>query len=133
MGCYGIGVSRTMAACVEMSHDEAGIIWPAALAPYHVLIVLMKPDDQRQKDAAKDLASKLAAQGVDVLLDDRDERPGVKFKDADLIGIPVRVTVGDKALDAGGVEFKTRRDPGKGEVIALDKIIEICLNSINGK
>jgi prolyl-tRNA synthetase len=133
MGCYGIGVSRTMAACVEMSHDEAGIIWPAALAPYHVLIVLMKPDDQRQKDAAKDLASKLAAQGIDVLLDDRDERPGVKFKDADLIGIPVRVTVGDKALDAGGVEFKTRRDPGKGEVIAIDKIVEICLNSINGK
>ncbi|HLO40100.1 MAG TPA: proline--tRNA ligase [Phycisphaerales bacterium] len=131
MGCYGIGVSRTMAACVEMSHDADGIIWPAAIAPYHVLIVLMKPDDQRQRDAAGKLACQLVGRGVDVLIDDRDERPGVKFKDADLVGIPVRITVGDKALDAGGVEFKLRKDTqSKGEVISLDTIIDRCLTAL---
>jgi prolyl-tRNA synthetase len=131
MGCYGIGVSRTMAACVEMSHDNDGIIWPAAIAPYHVLIVIMKADDQRQKDAAGKLACQLVGKGVDVLIDDRDERPGVKFKDADLVGIPLRITIGDKALDAGGVEFKLRKDTqSKGEVVSLDTIIDRCLTTL---
>ena len=133
MGCYGIGVSRTMAACVEMSHDEFGIVWPVALAPYHVLIVLMKHDDARQRETAARLADSLTAAGVDVLIDDRDERPGVKFKDADLIGIPLRVTIGDKALEQGGVEYKSRRDTGKGEVIALDSIVEKCVGAINAR
>jgi prolyl-tRNA synthetase len=132
MGCYGIGVSRTMAACVEMSHDANGIIWPAAIAPYHVLITLMKPEDPKQREIAKDLGARLAAAGVDVLIDDRDERPGVKFKDADIVGIPVRLTIGDKALEQGGVEFKLRRDTqGKGEVVPLDGAPERCLAALN--
>lgn len=133
MGCYGIGVSRTMAACVEMSHDANGIIWPPAIAPYHVLITLMKPEDAKQHEVAKDLAKQLNDAGVDVLIDDRDERPGVKFKDADIVGIPVRLTIGDKALEQGGVEFKLRKDTqGKGEVVALAAVVEKCLASLNG-
>ncbi|MBL8759740.1 MAG: proline--tRNA ligase, partial [Phycisphaerae bacterium] len=131
MGCYGIGVSRTMAACVEMSHDENGIIWPAAIAPYHVLITLMKPDDPRQREVAGKIACELVGHGVDVLTDDRDERPGPKFKDADLVGIPVRVTIGDKALEQGGVEFKARKDTGKGQVVPLADVVQTCLNALN--
>ncbi|NUQ51066.1 MAG: proline--tRNA ligase [Phycisphaerales bacterium] len=132
MGCYGIGVSRTMAACVEMSHDENGIIWPAAIAPYHVLITLMKPDDPRQREVAGKIACELVGHGVDVLTDDRDERPGPKFKDADLVGIPIRVTIGDKALEQGGVEFKARKDTGKGQVVPLADVVQTCLNTLNG-
>lgn len=131
MGCYGIGVSRTMAACAEMSNDEFGIIWPVALAPYHVLIVLMKPEDPKQREVATSLCEQLTSQGVDVLLDDRDERPGVKFKDADLIGVPIRLTVGDKALEQGGVEYKLRRDSGKGEVVVLGDVTAKCMQVIN--
>ncbi len=131
MGCYGIGVSRTMAACVEMSHDENGIIWPAAIAPYHVLITLMKPDDPRQREAAGKIACELVGHGVDVLTDDRDERPGPKFKDADLIGLPIRITIGDKALEQGGVEFKARKDAGKGQVVSLADVVQTCLNTLN--
>ncbi|MEI7656542.1 MAG: proline--tRNA ligase [Phycisphaerae bacterium] len=133
MGCYGIGVSRTMAACVEMSHDEFGIVWPSALAPYHVLIVMMKHDDARQREVATEIGRGLASAGVDVLLDDRDERPGVKFKDADLIGIPLRITIGDKALEQGGVEYKARRDPGKGEVVALASVVDRCVSALNSR
>jgi len=132
MGCYGIGVSRTMAACVEMSHDENGIIWPMALAPYHVLVVLMKPEDARQREVAAGICRDLNAAGVDVMLDDRDERAGVKFKDADLIGIPVRLTIGDKALEQGGVEYKLRRDTGKAEVVPMADVVSKCLGAING-
>lgn len=131
MGCYGIGVSRTMAACVEMSHDADGIIWPATIAPFHVLIVLMKPDEASHRAAADRLAADLADAGADVLIDDRDERPGVKFKDADLVGIPVRLTIGDRALAEGGVEFKARRDKGKGEVVRLDGAAARCVDSLN--
>ena len=130
MGCYGIGVSRTMAACVEMSHDEHGIVWPAAVAPYHVQIILMKAEDKKQQAMARELAEKLAAKGADVLIDDRNERPGPKFKDADLIGIPVRLTLGDKAMDAGGVEFKLRRDPGKGEVVPMGEVVDRCISAL---
>jgi len=132
MGCYGIGVSRTMAACVEMSHDENGIVWPAAIAPYHVLITLMKPVDEKQRAAAGKLACELVGAGIDVLTDDRDERPGVKFKDADLVGIPVRLTIGDKALEQGGVEYKHRKDPGKGEVVAMGEVVQKCIDALNG-
>lgn len=122
MGCYGIGVSRTMAASVEQNHDADGIIWPAAIAPYHVLVVLMKPEDPKQMSAAEAIAKSLSSPeggGYDVLIDDRDERPGVKFKDADLIGLPIRITIGEKALEQGGVEFKVRKEAGKGEVVML--------------
>ncbi|MBC7773399.1 MAG: proline--tRNA ligase [Pyrinomonadaceae bacterium] len=126
MGCYGIGVSRTMAACVEMSHDENGIIWPDAIAPYNVLITVMKFDSAEQLTVADTLAKELAAIGLDVLIDDRDERAGVKFKDADLVGVPVRLTIGDKALAEGGVEFKRRSDSGKGEVVKLADVVARC-------
>jgi len=132
MGCYGIGVSRTLAACVEMAHDEGGIIFPPAIAPYHVLITLMKPDEAEHAELASRLADDLADAGVDVLIDDRIERPGVKFKDADLIGIPVRLTIGQKSLDAGGVEFKRRRDDGKGETVPLDEVVDTVVGAING-
>ena len=126
MGCYGIGVSRTLAACVEMSHDEGGIIWPAALAPYHVLITVMKAGDERQARVAQQIADELSERGVDVLIDDRDERPGVKFKDADLIGIPIRLTLGDKALDQDSVEFKVRGSEGKGDLCPISDTLDRC-------
>ncbi len=123
MGCYGIGVSRTMAACVEMSHDDDGIIWPAAIAPYDVLITPLKvEDDAETMVVARDLATKLALAGLDVLVDDRNERPGFKFKDADLIGIPVRITVGDKGLAEGSVELKRRGEEGKGSLVKVEEV-----------
>lgn len=112
MGCYGIGVSRTLAAVVEQYHDENGIIWPMAVAPYHVIITLVSTEDEAQVRVAEELYEGLLAAGVEVLLDDRKERPGVKFKDADLLGIPVRITVGRGAKD-GIVEYKMRRDAEK--------------------
>lgn len=127
MGCYGIGVSRTMAAIVEQHHDENGIIWPMSVAPYHVIISLVKPGDETQAKVAEDIYEQLGAAGVEVMLDDRDERPGVKFKDADLLGIPVRITVGRGAAD-GVVEYKLRRDVEKEELPvseAIAKAIEI--------
>jgi prolyl-tRNA synthetase len=130
MGCYGIGVSRTMAACVEMSHDADGIIWPAPIAPYHVLITLMKPDNADHMALASKLSAELASAGADVLIDDRDERPGVKFKDADLIGIPIRLTIGDKALAENAVEFKARKTPGKGELVAITAATPRCLAAL---
>ncbi|MFG0273957.1 MAG: proline--tRNA ligase [Phycisphaerales bacterium] len=131
MGCYGIGVSRTMAACVEMSHDDNGILWPAPIAPYHVHVVPMgvEPGGDLMTTAER-VAADLAEAGLDVLIDDRDERPGVKFKDADLIGCPVRVTVGEKALAAGGVECKLRTDAGKGEIVALEEIVQRCVDAV---
>jgi len=124
MGCYGIGVSRTLAAIVEQHHDKDGIIWPMAVAPYHVIITLVNGKDQAQVDLAEDLYQKLLAAGAEVILDDRDERPGVKFKDADLLGIPVRITVGKKAAD-GMVEYKPR-----SEASAVDKTAEDAIASV---
>lgn len=107
MGCYGIGVSRTMASIIEQNNDANGIIWPISVAPYHVIVVPVNPTEPAQIDMAEKIYTELQAAGVEVLLDDRNERPGVKFKDADLIGIPVRITVGKKAGD-GIVEYKLR-------------------------
>ena len=111
MGCYGIGVSRTMQAVIEQSHDKDGIVWPASVAPYQVCISLLDPDKEDVAKVAFDLEAALEAEGIDVIVDDRAERPGVKFKDADLIGFTVRVVVGAKGLAKGGVEVKARRDP----------------------
>ena len=114
MGCYGIGVSRTLQAVIEQSHDENGIIWPASVAPYQVVIENLDPDNAEVTAVADSLEAGLEAEGVDVIVDDRQERPGVKFKDADLIGFPVRVVVGAKGLANGGVEVK-RRDEDKSK------------------
>ncbi len=130
MGCYGLGVSRTLAACVEMSHDEHGIVFPAAIAPYHVIITVMKPGESEQMQAAERVAAELADAGIDVLIDDREERPGVKFNDADLIGLPVRLTIGAKALAEGSAEFKCRKDTGKGELVALGDVVERCRQAL---
>ena len=115
MGCYGIGVSRTVQAIIEQSHDGNGIIWPAAVAPYQVVIENLDPDDAEVTRTADELEARLETSGVDVIVDDRAERPGVKFKDADLIGFPVRVVVGAKGLKAGGIEIK-RRDEDKSQL-----------------
>ena len=132
MGCYGIGVTRTVQACVEMSCDENGIVWPAAIAPFHVHVVLMKPDQANQAEAAERLADELSAAGLDVLIDDRAERPGVKFNDADLVGMPLRVTIGDKALEQGGVELKGRAEEGKGELVAMGDVVARCVAAVGG-
>lgn len=108
MGCYGIGISRTAAAAVEAHHDDFGIKWPLAIAPYHAIIVPVSTKDPLQMSTAQKIYEELLAQGVEAVLDDRDERPGVKFKDADLIGFPYRITVG-KTITEGCVEFVTRR------------------------
>jgi prolyl-tRNA synthetase len=108
MGCYGIGITRTMAAAIEQNHDADGIIWPMALAPFHVLVLPLQ-DDPQVREVTATLVTELEARGLEVLVDDRDERPGVKFKDADLIGIPLRIAVGKKGLAQGKVELKPRR------------------------
>lgn len=110
MGCYGIGVSRTMAAAIEQFHDEHGIIWPAAIAPFEVVIVPISSKDEAQMEVAEKLYAQLKEAGVDVLLDDRKERAGVKFKDADLIGYPLRITVSPKLLPENQVEIKVRKN-----------------------
>ena len=107
MGCYGIGISRTAAAAVEAHHDDWGIKWPLAIAPYHVVIVPVSTKDELQMSVATKMYEELLAAGVEAVLDDRDERPGVKFKDADLIGFPYRITVG-KTINEGNVEFVVR-------------------------
>jgi len=129
MGCYGIGVSRTLAACVEMSHDDDGIVWPAPVAPYHVSIVLIKPEDEDSVRTAEGIAESLRQRGADVLIDDRKERPGVKFKDADLIGIPVRITIGPKTLEQGGVEIAIRGSGEQARIAAFERAIDEVLAS----
>jgi prolyl-tRNA synthetase len=109
MGCYGIGIGRTAAAAIEQNHDEAGIIWPKPLAPFSCEVLPLNVKKDTVRDAAEKLYTELTGAGVEVLLDDRDERAGVKFKDADLIGIPVRVTVGERNLKEGNLEIKERR------------------------
>ncbi|MDO4571425.1 MAG: proline--tRNA ligase [Planctomycetia bacterium] len=112
MGCYGIGVTRILAGLIENSFDDKGIIWPVALAPYEVCLVPMRVNDERVMSVTNDLHDALLQQGVDVLMDDRDARPGVKFNDIDLIGFPLRVVVGPKGLDNGEIELKWRWSDG---------------------
>ena len=120
MGCYGIGVSRTVQAVIEQSHDANGIVWPASVAPYQVVIENLDPDRAEVTQVADELEAALEAKGVDVIVDDRAERPGVKFKDADLIGFPVRVVVGAKGLANGGVEVKRRcEDKSQTKVVPV--------------
>ena len=109
MGCYGIGVGRTMAAAIEQNHDEHGIIWPRAIAPYEVVVVAVNAKVEEQLAYAEAIYEELRAAGIDVLLDDRRERAGVKFNDCDLIGYPVRIAVGPKTIENGSIEVKVRR------------------------
>jgi prolyl-tRNA synthetase len=127
MGCYGIGITRLPAAAIEQNHDAKGIIWPDALAPFTVVICPIGPDRSPDVKAAADtLYADLMAAGVDVILDDRGERPGAMFADWELIGVPHRVTIGDKGLKDGLVEYQHRRDTeaskvAVGEVLGLLK------------
>ena len=109
MGCYGIGVGRTMAAAIEQNHDESGIIWPRAIAPYEVVVVAVNAKVEEQLRYAEEIYEELRAAGIDVLLDDRRERAGVKFNDCDLIGYPVRIAIGPKTIENGSIEVKVRR------------------------
>ncbi len=128
MGCYGLGIGRTVAAAIEQNHDKDGIIWPRPLAPFEVLLTAVNPEDAEVRRVAEELYGQLLEKGAEVLFDDRDERPGVKFKDADLIGIPVRLTVGAKSLAGGKVEVSLRRDREKHLVPpaeAAAKVLEL--------
>jgi len=108
MGCYGIGMNRIIAGLVETNNDKDGIIWPMAVAPYEVVLTPVKVPDEPSMKVARELHDQLTAAGIDVLLDDRDCRAGVKFKDADLIGIPLRVVIGERGLQEGKLEVKWR-------------------------
>ncbi len=131
MGCYGIGVSRILGAAIEQNHDERGIIWTDALAPFSVVIVPMgMKRSEAVAEAAEALYQGLLAQGVDVLLDDRDERPGVLLADSELIGIPHRVVIGDRSLKEGKVEYQHRRDADKTE-LAADNVLAFVLGKLS--
>jgi prolyl-tRNA synthetase len=129
MGSYGIGVGRAMAAVAEVHHDDDGLIWPVAIAPYEVVLTVVKADHEPSMELAGRWHDELTAAGIDVLLDDRDARPGVKFADAELIGIPLRVTIGPRGLDQGSVEF-TRRSTGDKDDIAIDDLTRTVVDAV---
>jgi prolyl-tRNA synthetase len=131
MGSYGIGLERNLAAVVEANHDENGICWPVNIAPYEVCVTVVKPKDVECHEAGERLYEKLTEAGIDVIIDDRDERPGVKFKDAELVGFPYRVTIGPKGLADGIFELVRRRDGEKRDLKiehAAETIVEAVLD-----
>jgi prolyl-tRNA synthetase len=122
MGCYGVGIDRALASVIEEHHDEAGIVWPVSIAPYHVIIIPIKYDG-KAKAVSDHLSTELEQAGIEVLLDDRNERPGVKFNDADLTGIPWRVVVGDKGLGQSSPQVEVKRRAEKeAHMIDLDTV-----------
>ncbi len=132
MGCYGIGVSRTVAAAIEQNHDEHGIIFPLPLAPFQAVILNLDPKNEEVTAAAASFYSHLQQEGMEVLLDDRDERPGIKFKDADLVGIPYRVTIGKRFIQEGEVEIRTRKD-GNTKSLPLAEAISDVVEAIRAE
>ncbi len=132
MGCYGLGIGRTVAAAIEQNHDDSGIIWPLPLAPFHVLVIsLNAAKDDAVRAAADQLYDRLVSAGVEVLYDDRDERPGVKFNDADLIGLPIRLVVGAKSLAEGKVELSLRRDKER-VLLSPDEAVARVVEMVRG-
>jgi prolyl-tRNA synthetase len=130
MGCYGIGVTRVVASAIEQNYDERGIIWPDAIAPFHIALVPMNwPKSQRIQEESQKLYEQLTAAGYDVFFDDRNERPGVKFADIELIGIPHRLVIGEKGLDAGIIEYKGRRD-AEARDIRVDELFNFLNNQV---
>ncbi len=132
MGCYGIGINRILASAIELGNDQNGIIWPISIAPFEVLVTCVNQEDPKVAGAAEKIYQQLLSKGIDVLLDDRLERGGIKFKDADLIGIPVQVIIGKKSVAEGNVEIKLRSEPKSQKVTiekAQEKVIEL-LNSL---
>ena len=128
MGCYGIGISRTAAAAVEAHYDDWGIKWPISIAPYHAIVVPVSTKDELQMKVATDIYNQLQSAGIEVVIDDRDERPGVKFKDADLIGFPFRITVG-KSIQNGNVEFVVR-EIGSKEEMTPEKSVQTVIDAV---
>ncbi len=121
MGCYGFGVSRTVAAAIEQHHDDKGIVWPRSLTPFHAIILPINLADKSTARAAEDIYQRLAAAGFDVLYDDRELRPGPKFKDSELLGVPLRVTVGERNLKDSKVEVYYRGED-KVELVPVDGV-----------
>jgi len=132
MGCYGIGVSRTVAAAIEQNHDKDGIIFPLPIAPFQVVVLNLSPKDEEITNAAEQLYQDFQKQGIDVLIDDRDERPGSKFKDADLIGIPYRLTVGKSFSNDGVVEIR-HRATGETSSLPLAEVVSSMTTKIRAE
>ena len=127
MGSYGIGITRTPQAALEKYYDDKGMIWPKAIAPYLVELIPLKMDSPEQVQAADRIYKELTEAGIDVLMDDRDERPGVKFNDADLIGIPIRITIGDKSLKDNKIELKARTAE-KADLVDIEDTLKAVKN-----
>jgi prolyl-tRNA synthetase len=130
MGCYGIGIGRTLAALVEQSHDEKGIIWPFGVAPYHVNLLGLDLDRAENRQAAEQLYAELNAAGVEVLYDDRVESAGVKFNDADLLGLPLRAVVSKRSLKNGGIELKLRKE-SSGRIVPLAEAVGVMRDEVS--
>ncbi len=130
MGCYGIGINRIVASAIETGNDENGIIWPISIAPFEVLVTSVNQDDEKVASVAEKIYTCLCQKGVDVLWDDREMRGGPKFKDADLLGIPVRITVGKKSVQQGNVEIKLRTESER-TTVAIDSAVEKTIEIVN--
>ncbi|MFC1916327.1 proline--tRNA ligase [Chloroflexota bacterium] len=122
MGCYGIGLGRLMAAAIEYCHDDKGIVWPLSIAPYHIYLCPLYRDDSKVSEVVENLYSRLEAEGMEVIFDDREESPGVKFNDADLLGIPVRVAITPRTLQTNSVEVKWRSEK-EAQLVPLEEIV----------
>jgi prolyl-tRNA synthetase len=130
MGCYGIGVSRVVAAAIEQNHDDKGIIWPEAIAPYQVVILPMNMHKSpKLQEKVEEIYQSMLTQGIEVLVDDRKERPGVMFSDMELIGIPHRIVIGDRSIDSGIAEYKGRAD-AESQDVALDNIVDFVKDKL---
>jgi prolyl-tRNA synthetase len=132
MGCYGIGVGRTAAAAIEQNHDEKGIIWPVPIAPFAVALLSLDPGSEEIHAVAEKIYDDLVHAGVEVLFDDREERPGVKFNDADLLGLPLRVTVGGRGLKEGIAELKERAT-GEEKKVPIERVVDIVKEMIDAR
>jgi len=130
MGCYGIGINRILASAIELGNDKNGIIFPVNIAPFEVLVTCVNQDDEKVADVAENIYRQLLGKDIDVLLDDRPLRGGVKFKDADLIGIPVRVTVGRKSVAEGNVEIKLRAE-SQSRKVPIEKAADKTIGLVN--
>ena len=130
MGCYGIGVNRILAAAVENHHDDKGIQWPKAIAPYQVLVVSINPGDLRIAEASEELVTSLEKAGWEVLWDDREQPAGVKFADADIVGIPLRITVGSRTIKAGTVDLKLRTEADQ-QAVEIHQVLEAVNHAWN--
>jgi prolyl-tRNA synthetase len=130
MGCYGIGVGRTMAAAIEQNHDQDGIIWPMTIAPFHAVVIPVSSKDEQQIKIAEDIYQGLKSSGIEVIMDDRDERAGIKFKDADLIGYPLQIIVGNKTTTEGTVDLVMRKNKEDKNSVQVENVFEVVKNLV---